>query len=144
MYFEKISTTDMVKRIDSLLEERGLLRADLIKACELSESALRRWLSGSCPASDSLYKVAKYLNTTMEYLLDGKIELKEQSSLSAYKIVAEESLESVPKEEKRLLTEFEKLNESDRTFIQNLTHKLYIVQDYMETVKHASDKLNRK
>ena len=58
-----------VNNVDILLKQKGLLRADIIRATEISESSFRRWLTGSVPAADTALKIAQYLGTTVEALM---------------------------------------------------------------------------
>lgn len=58
----------ILKNIDEKCEERGLSRSALEKKLELSNGSISKWRKHK-PSSDSLMKVAKALDCTMEELM---------------------------------------------------------------------------
>ena len=64
---------DFYARIDELLKERKLTQKDLCQGIGLASNQIyTNWKSrDSMPAADVAFKIAQYLNTTVEYLLTG-------------------------------------------------------------------------
>ena len=66
---------DVVKWLDYLLKIKNLKRKAVCDYAGISVQTITDWSKrGSMPAADTLYKIAQYLETTVEYLLTGKIE----------------------------------------------------------------------
>ena len=65
--------SDFVKRIDSLLQEKGLKRPALLKAVDVNPTAMTDWQRrGTVPSADTAVRIAKFLGTTVEYLVTGQ------------------------------------------------------------------------
>lgn len=64
---------DFFERIDELLKTKKLTQKDLCQGIGLaSVQTYSNWkLRNSIPAADIAFKIAQYLNTTVEYLLTG-------------------------------------------------------------------------
>lgn len=62
---------EFTDRIDSLLARDKIRRADLVRFTGISEGTIRGWYKGQMPSAETLYKVAKYFNVTVEWLLTG-------------------------------------------------------------------------
>lgn len=58
----------LYERIESLCKNKGFSIRHLERECGLSYGSVIKWRTSS-PAADSLYKVAQYLETTVEELL---------------------------------------------------------------------------
>jgi SOS-response transcriptional repressor LexA len=69
-----ISGEKIVSRIDNILEENSQLnRADVCRHAKINTGAMTDWVKkGTIPAADTLYLVAEFLGTTVEYLITGK------------------------------------------------------------------------
>lgn len=61
----------MTERIKNLCKKNNISVLELEKRLEIGTSTIRRW-EKSIPAADKLYKVAKYFEVSMEYILTGK------------------------------------------------------------------------
>lgn len=65
----------MYDRFEDLLKRKGLKVADLSRLTGLSSTVFSEWKSGkSIPKTDKLIKIAKALDTTVEYLVTGENE----------------------------------------------------------------------
>ena len=63
----------MYERFAELLKERGKRPSDLTEATGISSTVFSEWKSGkSQPKVDKLVKIARYLGTTVEYLVAGE------------------------------------------------------------------------
>ena len=61
------------KSIFVRMEKMVLTRADACRYAKINVRAMTDWASkGTIPAADTLYSVAKFLKTTVEYLLTGQ------------------------------------------------------------------------
>ena len=65
---------DFYTRIDDLLKEKKANQKDLAESIGLaSAQVFTNWKSrNSIPSADIAYKIAAYLNTTVEFLVTGK------------------------------------------------------------------------
>ena len=90
--FMPISGKNIVSRIDELLEKKELGRADACRYAKINLRAMTDWdKKGTIPAAGTLFSIAKYLQTTVEYLLTGENGLSEgeRELLGAYNLLNE-------------------------------------------------------
>ena len=59
-------------RINEQLNYLGFSRADMCRFTGISESTIRNWIRGTSPQAEMLFKVARFLNVSLEYLITGK------------------------------------------------------------------------
>lgn len=95
--------SDITDRITEELDYLGFSRADLSRGAGVSESTIRNWIRGTAPQAEMLYKVAKFLGVSLEYLITGK------DSPQVHKMPP-----PLDDREKELLEDFRKLNETDK------------------------------
>lgn len=63
----------LTERLHHLMHQNNMKATELAKAASVNSSTISRILKGTqIPASDTLYKLAKYFNVSMEYLLTGE------------------------------------------------------------------------
>lgn len=61
-----------VERVLNELEYQGKTKSELADYCGLTRSAFSMWITrNSIPAADTALKVARFLNVSVEYLIDG-------------------------------------------------------------------------
>lgn len=64
--------SDLTERIDKLLIEKGLRRADICRATGISDSTIRTWITrDASPSVEAALKVAQFFGVTVEYLVTG-------------------------------------------------------------------------
>lgn len=63
--------SDISNRIDQLLFDNKLRRADLVRATGIKEGTVRAWTK-SAPSAEAAIKVAKYFNVSVEWLITGE------------------------------------------------------------------------
>ena len=68
---------EMVKRLDELILQKKLTRAEVERKANLGNGTIRNWIV-SYPAIDKFFRVAEVLGVSMEYLLYGKITEKDK------------------------------------------------------------------
>lgn len=68
---------EMVKRLDELILQKNLTRAEVERKANLGNGTIRNWII-SYPAIDKFYRVAQVLEVSMEYLLYGKLTEKDK------------------------------------------------------------------
>lgn len=68
---------EMVKRLDELILQKNLTRAEVERKANLGNGTIRNWIV-SYPAIDKFYRVAQVLEVSMEYLLYGKLTEKDK------------------------------------------------------------------
>lgn len=62
----------MLERLDDLIKEKNLTRAEVERLADLGNGTLRNW-GVSFPAIDKFYRVSRILGVSMNYLLYGEI-----------------------------------------------------------------------
>ena len=69
-----VSGEKIVSRIDKILEDNAhLSRADACRYAKINVRAMTDWATkGTIPAADTLYLVAEFLGSTVEFLITGK------------------------------------------------------------------------
>lgn len=68
--------TDLFERIEFELDKRGMYRKDLARNTGVNESTIRNWRNGAVPSAEALYKIADYFDVSVEYLIIGKHQMK--------------------------------------------------------------------
>ncbi|MDR2577820.1 MAG: helix-turn-helix domain-containing protein [Chitinispirillales bacterium] len=70
---KKKMAQELYSRIEVECKKRGITSMSrLAKNCGLSSSGVYKWQKDTMPLSDNLLAIAKYFETTMEYLLTGR------------------------------------------------------------------------
>ena len=109
----------MYERFVSLLEEKKLKPADVTKATGIKSTVFSEWKKGkSSPNADKLLKIARYLNTTVEYLMTGEEPHTASGSFP------------LSEQEKRLVVAYRKADEIDQTSVRRT-----LGIDYADSVK---------
>jgi len=91
------SGKDIVKRLDNLLINKKEKRKAACDFAGISTQTITDWTKrGSIPAADTLYKIAKYLGTTVEFLLVGNdgFSESERELLFAFNLLNETGKEA--------------------------------------------------
>jgi len=90
---KKYDGEKLVHRVDEALKEIGKNRKDVLKKFELNLNTFRDWNKGRIPAADKILKIAKYLNVSVEWLIEGKdkegLTLKERNLIVKYSSLSE-------------------------------------------------------
>lgn len=69
------------QRVDFLLENKNLSRKELAAYAKFDVSNIGKGIrEGNIPAADTAVNIAKFLNTTVEYLVTGKYSNDEESA----------------------------------------------------------------
>lgn len=75
-----------VDRIDELLRLKKLTRKDLAKSLNIPHNCIAQWkLRGSIPNALTAVKIAKFLNTSVEYLVTGEASSVDSSEIDVLK-----------------------------------------------------------
>ena len=87
-----ISGESIVFRIDSLLKNKDLTRADACRDAKINLRAMTDWAKkGTIPAADTLHSIARFLHTSVEYLITGVdtsgLSTKEQNLVTAFRLL---------------------------------------------------------
>lgn len=104
--------SEITSRIDSLLSENNLKRADLVRGTGISEGTIRGWIKGSTPSAEAAYKVAKYLNVSIEWLVTGITEKENENNIL------------LSEEERALIEIFRHLDDRDKNAVLTLAKSL--------------------
>ena len=83
MIYAEVTGKAIVDRIDTLIKARNLKRKAVADAVGISLQPFTSWANrGSLPSSDIAYRIAKYLNVSIEWLLTGEeMELPPREAL---------------------------------------------------------------
>jgi transcriptional regulator with XRE-family HTH domain len=67
-----LDTLAMLRRIDDLLRERGMTKADFYSQCKITDGAISQWRTGkTSPSNRSIEKMANVFGVSPEYLIFG-------------------------------------------------------------------------
>lgn len=76
------SGTEFINKIDTILNEFHLTRKDLGLQLNLSSSTLSTWKSStSLPSGDNIYKIAKYLEVSADWLITEENDFEARDNL---------------------------------------------------------------
>lgn len=114
--------SEISARIDNLLSEQLKKRSDLVRATGIPESTIRGWYRGTTPSAEAAYKVAQYLNVTVEWLVTGIENKSENQNLKMYS-----------EQERELIEIFRHLDERDKNAVLTLAQSLE--SQYSSTTK---------
>lgn len=96
---DKSMTKSMPNRISQLLSEQNMSQKELAQKCEITESAISRYVSGDrVPRGVNLKKIANALGTTTDDLLDQKNE--KDTEMKVVRTLIARNAEMMTKEEK--------------------------------------------
>ena len=97
---------DILRNIDVLATKQHVAKYKMAKDLGISRSSIQNWnKTGSYPTVDKIYKIARYLDTTVEFLMTG-----EESKSKA--------------EEQKILEDFNKLSPDCQHLVRELMLKL--------------------
>lgn len=101
--FENYSVADMIERMKSIKPLK-----EIIENTGISQPIFSQWKSrNSMPKSDDLYKIAQFLNVSIEYLLTG-----------------EDKENNLSQDETELLTNYRLLDDSEKSMLQIMVSAL--------------------
>jgi transcriptional regulator with XRE-family HTH domain len=74
-------------------------RAEACRYAKINERAMTDWAKGTIPAADTLYAIAEFLGTSVEYLLTGKdkegFSHNERALVHDYKALSDDNKRNV-------------------------------------------------
>lgn len=64
----------MAQRIRSAMDDRGVIQADVARACDVAAPSVNNWLSGKTQSlrADTAYKLSKFLKVNQLWLIEGR------------------------------------------------------------------------
>jgi SOS-response transcriptional repressor LexA len=116
----EITSANIVKRIDQVLSERHISYVEACRGAEITDHSITDWKGtknkkGSMPSADKLFKVAVYLKISIYWLLTGEDEA------------------DLTPEQRKLLQNYDKLDERDRQTVIDLIKTMLKRQNKEET-----------
>jgi len=101
------------QRIIDLLDEKGINAKEACKCANIGRGAITTWKKGSIPSVDKVFRLAKYLNRSVQWLITGKDGLKddEQILLDAYNQLNDTGKEAAISAVRGLVSSFPQLPE---------------------------------
>lgn len=79
--YDAIKVVDIMNRIKVLRLERNIKQVDLAKAVSVSQAALSGYETGKYePDFDTLKRIAAYFDVSIDYLLGGKLDSRDNVS----------------------------------------------------------------
>jgi SOS-response transcriptional repressor LexA len=115
----EIQSSEIVKRVDLAIKDKGTSRPSVCKALKISNSTFTYWEKGSMPSVDKLFKVAIYLDVSIFWLLTGKDEA------------------GLTPEQRDLLRNYDKLDKRDRQTVLDLINTMLKNQEKEEKPMYA-------
>lgn len=108
-----MDSISFVNRIDELLLKQEINRAKLLQDLRMPEATIRSWKRGCLPNVEYVLRIAQYLGSSVEYLIDGKSEGETQPVRT---VVVKEQVE-LPPQEQELIDLYRKMKARDRILI---------------------------
>jgi transcriptional regulator with XRE-family HTH domain len=68
---QKFTIMNFASRLADLIDRRALTQRTIALECSISAGALTQYLQGRIPKAEELYRLARYFNVSMEFLLTG-------------------------------------------------------------------------
>lgn len=111
------------QRIIDLFDEIGTNAKEVCKGAKIGRGAITTWKKGSIPSVDKVFRLAKYLNRSVQWLITGKDGLKddEQKLLDAYNQLNDTGKEAAIGVVEGLVTRFPQLSEQAGEFTRTAT-----------------------
>ena len=80
---QMINESPIVKRLFDLIQERGLIAAQVTKDVGISGSSFTDWKKGKGkPSVDTLVKLASYFDVSLDYLINGEERVQDAPRLA--------------------------------------------------------------
>lgn len=74
-------TREIIDRLRAAMARKGVSKADVARACQISEQAVSQWFSKNRASKSNLIKAAGLCNMSVSELFTGDDEMREISSL---------------------------------------------------------------
>lgn len=115
---------NITTRIDKLLSEWKISKAELSRKTEIPVTTIKNWINnGAIPSAEAAYKVAKYLGVTVEWLVNGD-PLQVAEPVKNY--------EKYSEQERALIDIFRHLDSRDKNAVLTLAESLE--SQYSDTI----------
>lgn len=98
--FSELENSDIMGNIDILLKARKSTKYEMASELKIPRATMQNWSTGSVPSSIKLYKIAKYLGVTMEFLILGHEDDFASPDHQLYK-----NIQKLTTDNKKLVTE---------------------------------------
>lgn len=91
---------DFITRLEKTISENNTTQKELAEKVGIRRPTISEWKkNGAIPAGDICYRIAKYLNVSMEWLITGhedeEITMQERDLLSRYNDLSFEQRETI-------------------------------------------------
>lgn len=99
--YSELDPAKILGNIELLLTVQGKTKYQMSQQTGIPRSSVQNWRNGKIfPTADKMYKIAKYLNSSVEYLLTGREDNFNTPDLQLYKDISNLTVEN-----RRLITE---------------------------------------
>lgn len=106
---EVLRLSEVTKRIDNVLREKGISKKDFYKACDITSSAYSQWNTGKTePRTAKLKEISNYLNIMYEWLAFGVGEKEKTPTLDGEREITFDDFTFAMQNESKDLTEADK------------------------------------
>lgn len=114
--------SEVTKRIDNVLREKGISKKDFYKACDITSSAYSQWNTGKTePRTAKLKEISNYLNIMYEWLAFGVGEKEKTPTPEGEREVTMDDFtyafykesRDLPDEKKKMLLDMARFMKSD-------------------------------
>lgn len=106
--------SDFSERVKSLIQANNLTRKGMCRDIGINDGMVRQWEHGATPSAENAYKIAKYFNVSIEWLVSGENEKE-------YQIDKRVMLSD---EERDLIDNYRKLDKRDKEAVSLLAKSL--------------------
>ena len=123
-----------VERLRAILQEKNISQNQLLKDNGLAKGSIANWEQrGNIPAADTVFKIAKYLEVSAEYLVNGEVQIDKEAIKNFLQAgepgKADYEVKITATDEEILISNYQKLNENNKKIIQALIQYMILNQD---------------
>ena len=111
LYMGNISGKNLVERIDQLLKLNGYKGREVLIEKKITKSqTISNWVSGKAPSVYTMYEIANFLGTSIDFLITGEYFTLEKQEISTKSLKVALAAEKLSDEGKKIaLTQVEAL-----------------------------------
>ena len=112
--------SDVGSRIQQLLQHHSMKQAQLARETAISPNAITYYIKNKrLPDTASIYKIAKVLSSSVEWILTGEGEMIKSEAAPALPSASEYAIDQLNNEQKELLMLFDHLNDNQKYAVKD-------------------------
>ncbi len=86
---------NFLENLTEIMQKKGITQRKICEICGFTESSFWAWKKGSLPKVDAAFKIAQFLDTSVEFLMTGKdpqgIKSDELRLINKWRLIGDDS-----------------------------------------------------